>query len=210
KTSLVQRIAGDLLARRPIYRVMAPRDGAVSPGALEAALEQAVGGEGTAEEVLSRLPDDPVVVLDDLELWWERSDEGLASIAAVVDLLDRFGDRILFVLATSSPSFALINRLYPISDSALAVLECGPVHAEALRSVVMLRHGSTGLRFELGGKGEEQLSDLRLARLFSSHFDYAGGHLGAALRSWITHVRRVNGSTLHIEAPETERWELLD
>ncbi|HHH30885.1 MAG TPA: hypothetical protein ENK57_21425 [Polyangiaceae bacterium] len=210
KTSLVQRITTELLGRRTIHRVMPPREGATDPEAFAEALTKAVRAEGTPDELLSRLPDGTVIVIDDVELWWERSADGLGSLLVVAELVKRFGDRILFVLALSTQAFGFINRYQPLGDDALAVLECTPLPAEDLKAIIMLRHGSTGLKFILDGKEEGELSDLKLARLFSRHFDYSGGHVGAALRSWITHVRKVGTSSLDVQSPNGARWELLD
>lgn len=210
KTSLIQRLATSVLARRPLHRVVAPRDGSTDPEVLASAIAKVVGDSGTAREVVGRLPDDTVLVFDDLELWWERSEDGLCAVEALVSLVEAFGDRILFVIAVSSKAFAFIDHYQPLADDALAVLECTPMPAEALKSICMLRHGSTGLELELDGKSEAQLTEWKLARLFSSHFDRCGGHIGSALRSWIACVRAVRGTTLVLEPPKAPRWELID
>ncbi len=210
KTSLIQKLATSLLARRPIHRVTPPHGGSTDPEVLAGALRKSVGASGSPEEVIGRLPDGTVLVLDDFELWWERSPEGLAAVEKIVSLIETFGDRILFLIAVSSQAFAFIDHFQPLADDSLALLECSPMPAEALKSICMLRHGSTGLDFELDGKLEEQLTEWKLARLFSGHFDCSGGYIGSALRSWISCVRKVRGDTLVIEAPEPQRWELID
>src|SRR5690606_35191275 len=119
-------------------------------------------------------------------------------------------ERTLFLLALSNHAFSFINRFRRLGDNALAVLECGPLPADDLKRIISLRHGSTGLKFALGERSEEQLSDWALARLFTSHFDYSRGYVGTALHSWIAHVRKVNDATLIIDAPQVKNWELLD
>jgi hypothetical protein len=110
----------------------------------------------------------------------------------------------------SSQAFAFIDHFHPLADDALAVLECTPMPAEDLKSICMLRHGSTGITFELDGKAEADLTEWKLARLFSSHFDQSFGYVGSALRTWIASVEKVKGSTLVIASPESPRWELID
>jgi hypothetical protein len=156
------------------------------------------------------MEDGTVIVVDDLELWWERSADGFGVVDHIAELVDEFGGRILFVIALSTQAFGFINRFRPIGDEALAVIECTPVPAEDLKSIIMLRHGSTGLKFSLDSKEESELSDLKLARLFSRHFDYSNGHVGAALRSWITHVEKVGSSVLEVQSPSSARWEVID
>ena len=83
--------------------------------------------------------------------------------------------------------------------------------AEELGEVIMLRHGSTGLKFELNGKDEDDLGNLKMARLFSRHFEYSGGSVGPALRSWITHIRtKAANAPLQLDMPNGAAWELLD
>jgi len=210
KTSLVQQITTEHLARRPIHRVMPRRGGSVDPAEFDSALRKAVGATGRIDKVLERLPDGAVIIIDDIELWWERTLPGMAVVDHITRLVEKHGHRVLFVLALNAQAFAFISRFRSLGDNALAVLECRPLPAEDLKSIVMLRHGSTGLHFELNGKAEHQLTQLKLARLFSGHFDYSGGHVGAALRSWVTHVRKVSASTLQVAAATASHWELVD
>ena len=150
------------------------------------------------------------MVIDDLELWWERSPEGLSVVDHVLGLMQRHGRRVLFVITLGDQTLGLLDRLRPVSDRALAVLRCAPLPAEALKTVVTVRHASTGAKFSLDGEAEDDLGELRLARLFSSFFDYSGGVVGAALRAWITHVDKASGDALSVRVPRAERWEVVD
>ena len=131
-------------------------------------------------------------------------------IDRILELVEANGRRCLFLISCGTYAFRLLDRLRPLSESALSIVPCGPMEAEALKRVVSLRHGSAGMKFELGDRHEEQLSQWALARLFSRHFDYAGGVVGVALRGWVASIREVQGSQIVIEAPERRGWEVLD
>ncbi len=210
KTALAQRITTDLFAGKEVVRVQPRPGGSVEVRAFEVALAKAADKRGSADEVLRALPDGSAVVLDDLELWWERSAAGLAVIDHVLGLMSRHGKRVLFVVTLGQQTLTLLDRLRALSDRALVVLRCGPLPTEALKTVVTVRHASTGAKFSLDEQSEDELGELRLARLFSSYFDYSGGVVGAALRAWITHVDKVSGDALSVRAPRAERWEVLD
>jgi len=210
KTALCQRITSDLDDRFNVYRVHAPAGGSADPAAFQRALQEATGLGSGYEELFRELPEPSAIVIDDLELWWERTADGLAVVDLILDLIEFHGHRCLFILTASTQSYAFISRLRPLPDRALAVLECGPLSAEALKSIVTLRHASTGMKFELGSKGEDQLTEWGRARLFSRHFDYSGGVVGAALRSWITHVERVGEDSLGIRIPTPPDASVLD
>lgn len=209
KSALLQRVV-DLLDRPQVYRIHARAGGSVEPSAFEAALAKAARTRGSAHEVLRSLPDGSAIVVDDLELWWERSPKGLAVIDLVAELLERHGRRHAFVLSAGEQALRFIDRFRSLSDQAIALVPCTPMPARALKTVVTLRHGSSGMKFSLGDKAEGDLSELALARLFSGHFDYSGGWVGPALRSWITHVEQVDGEALTVRPPRAERWEVLD
>src|SRR5690606_22189944 len=96
------------------------------------------------------------------------------------------------VLSVSRQALHLMDRFTGLSDLAQAVVECDPLTAEELEAVMLLRHSSTGLTYELDGTPEERLSQLGKARLFSRYFEYSGGVVGAALHAWLARVERVS------------------
>jgi amino acid transporter len=210
KTALTLRITSSDPARRQVFRLFPSRGGSTSLDHFGAALRQATGLEGPPERVLDELPDGSMLALDDFEMWWARDQGGLAVVDCVLSLIERFGKRILFVLTMSRQAYAFINRLRPLTTDAIAVIDCGPVPAAELRDIIMLRHASTGLRFELAGRGEEDLGKWRQARLFSAVFDATGGMVGPALRSWLAQVRTVSDGVLRLEASSRRGDDVID
>ncbi|TPV93941.1 MAG: amino acid permease [Myxococcales bacterium FL481] len=219
KSAMCQRIVAKLLGGARIARVDARRGGSIEPEHFASALIRAAGqdpGDPAAcdrhhvDLALRSLPEGSVVLIDDLELWWERSSPGLANIDELIRLITEHGRRVLFIVAMGSLPFRFVERFRQLSEYALAVIECGPVPARTLESIVRLRHGSTGLRYEFAGRSETELTKWRLARLFSAHFDYALGNVGAALRGWITHIERVQDDGLILRPPEPRAWDVLD
>lgn len=216
KSALIQKMSADLFERRRIIRVHAPPGGSIDQRAFTRSLKKALGpdfpesGNQSFTAALSALPRGSVLIFDDLNLWWERSDDGQRLVQQVLSAIKNHGNRVLFVIGLETQAFHFINRAAPISDAALALLECGPLPAESLRSIVTLRHSSTGLKYKWGKKDEDELGSIALARLFSQHFNHSGGSVGATLRSWVASIDRVRGETLEITVPQRKDWEALD
>jgi amino acid transporter len=208
KSALCLRVTSELGARARVCRVQARPGGSIDLDTFDAALARATSLDGASAG--GEIPDGATLVFDDVELWWERSPGGLAVLERIARLIDEQGHRCRFILCASRPALALIDRLQPLSDRALGVVDCAPMPALALKNVVTLRHASSGMKFELGSKGEDSLGELGLAQLFSRHFDYSSGWVGPALRSWLTHVARVKGDTLSVRRPERDHWEVID
>lgn len=210
KSAVIQHIASKLLDERPVYFVQAPRGGSVDPNRFERALATACGTPGTLEEVFALIPEQATIVVDDLELWWERSERGFAVIDRLSSLVQKHGSHILFVFGIGQHVLSAIAKVRRLEDAALSVIECDPLPAEALGKIIMLRHGSTGMKFELGGRSEDELSQWQLARIFSRHFQHSRGSVGAALISWLAHVDKATESKISIRSPELTNRDALD
>ncbi len=230
KSALCRKIIAGPLAKQKIFRVVPPAAGEIDVEVFRRMFAAAVESiEGTNEDgyagaavepgsvggrrdlsLLESVPQGSVIVLEDLELWWERSVRGWAVVDCVLGLIREASAHCLFVIEINSHAFTYINRFRPLSDTALAVLDCGPMPAESLKEIVMLRHGSTGMKLQLEGNGEDELAALDFARLFSRYFDYTGGHVGASLRAWVSNVSKVEKNLLHVQFPVIQAWDVLD
>lgn len=224
KSALWQRVAGRYLEGHQIFQVRPVPGGSADPAAMRLALLRAIAlspslatgrsdqavGSAQLNEAFARLPQRSVVVIDDLELWWERAENGNAAIDIVIDLISRHGDRCLFILCVNKFSFSLMQRMRPLAESAIGVVESGPMAAEDLKEVVGLRHGSTGVQYEVNGVEEEHLSAWASARLFASFFHYSRGLVGVALQAWISHVQRASKERIALSRPTLPQVEDLD
>lgn len=210
KTALARRLTSRALSQRPLFWIPPPDDGSIDPEAFRQRLSEVTNERGSAHDILTALPERSVVVFEDLELWWERGDHGLVVIDELLGLFEAHAGRILFLVELATHPFDMINRFRPLADHALSVISCGPLPAVALKDIVMLRHGSTGVTFELDGTEESDLSEWRLARLFSQHFSYSRGIVGAALTSWITHIERADAGRIVVRTPTRSDWQVLD
>jgi DNA-binding transcriptional ArsR family regulator/uncharacterized protein (UPF0335 family) len=210
KSAMSHKVAVSFFNADRIHHVNPPPGGSVEPAVFKRTLEEAVSYQGDYREIFQTLQEGSVVIFHDLELWWERSDEGLVVIDEILDLIDRFGSRCFFILNLDVHAMTFISRLRALADGALALVECGPFDAEALRDIISLRHRSTDLRFKLDGREEDNLSRWRQARLFAGNFDHSGGYVGGALQTWISHIDKVDKKSLFIRIPKAPRLEELD
>lgn len=209
KSALCRSIANAHFKRDRIHHVLPPPGGSIDPKVFAAAVESELGAQKDVNTIFANLPEGSVVVFHDLELWWQRSADGLAIIEQIQRLIEDHSGRCLIILNLGIRALRFIRRLLPLNDQALAIIECGPLEAKVLEQIVMLRHRSTGLSLRLGLREEEELSDWRLARLFARHFDFSGGIVGVALQSWITHIESVDKRTVEILTPGRTGSEVL-
>ena len=201
KSALAQMVVRTHIDHERIFRLVPPAGGSVDPAVFVERLQDALQVRGTLEEVLRTVPEGSALVLEDVELWWERSPDGLAVIDLLLDVIGRHGDRCLFLLELNTRAFRAIDRFRGLAQRALAVLECGPVDSRTLREMIELRHGSTGFAWELDRRPADTLSDWRRARFFAGHFDAARGLVGPALQGWLVYVTALEGEKLVMRQP---------
>ena len=192
-------------------RPAAPRAGPRSATALEAA----VGTAGTPAQVAARLEPGSVIVVDDLDLWWERRPGGLEAIDEILELVEATGDDVGFVLAGGDAATRVLGQLRPLDRVADTHVGCQPLTARQLDQVIMARHASTGLRLKLPRRRSIPLAQGGLgpwarARLFDAYFDYSAGNVGYALRAWVAHIDGFDDGQLAIRQPQLLDWDALD
>jgi amino acid transporter len=209
KSSLSTVIATEHARGGRVHHIYAPAGGTVDLEVFDRTMQVALRQQGTSDEGIAALPAGTALVLHDIEMWWERRPGGTLVLERLLQLIEDHGDRILFILNLNIHAFRFINRLLPLSDRALAVLECGPLDASDLRDAIIGRHTSTGLRFQLDGRDEHALGDWRRARLFSRYFDYARGSIGIALRAWMVQIQAFEDDVLVLQSPQAFDLEVF-
>ncbi|MEQ9367004.1 MAG: hypothetical protein RIF32_22410, partial [Leptospirales bacterium] len=143
-----------------------------------------------------------VCIVNDLELFWERSEKGLAAIDRLFERSRRAPGPMLFVVTVGASFFRYLRLVRPeLEDLALGVVPVGPMAADDLQALILARHKITGLRFDLNGVPEERVSPLALARHFHRIFESSGGRAGAALRTWLASARVCRDRRLELVTP---------
>jgi hypothetical protein len=210
KTPLTRMVVGRFFANAPAYHLFPPAAGSVDTGVFSTRLKEALQIDGDDQGMFEALPPGAVLVLHDLELWWERTPQGMAVLDRIGGLIDRYGDRIFFLVNAASQSFRLIRRLKRMEDVFMRMVPCEPFDAQEIQAAGVQRHEAAGLGFSVDGREGRALSDWRLARLFGRYFDYAGGAVGTAFQGWIKGIERVEDNHLFLVPPDPPSLEVLE
>lgn len=210
KTALCRRIISTHTDARRVHRVVPPEGGTADLDLFRGVLLESLGGQGDPRHVIAELPRDSAILLPDLELWWERHPQGYEVIDEILRLIDGFSGHCLFVAHINTHAHRFLSRVRPLSRAFLETIACEPFDAEELQEAILVRHRSTGLRFELDGRHEEQLSDFTIARFFNALFEHSAGNIGAALRTWVACIEEVDGERLRLRRPDRPALAALE
>lgn len=210
KTVLSRQCATRHFKKDRIYTIQPPPAGSVQIEEWQAAVQKATGLHGTAAEIFRSIPHESVVIVNDLELWWERTNQGCAVLEEMMALIRSFGHKVFFILNGNRYAIQLINKIIPLSEYCISVVECQPFTARKLQHLIQSRHKSSGLSFVYKNTSEEQLPKIKTAALFNSFFTVSEGIPGVAMNFWLGCIRKVQDQTLYIEKPEIPDTESLN
>jgi hypothetical protein len=210
KTALCRNITSTHFDESNVINLFAPEDGCIDVGRFSALLAGALHSEGDYEQMFLTVPSGSAIVFHDLELWWERGRNGFAVIDEIIRLIDHFSDKCLFIVNCSTHSFRFINRVKSIDKAFVGIVHCEPFDAKELQDAILLRHRTTGLKFEFGRQEEDQISSYALAKLFTKYFDYSAGNIGIALQAWICSIEKYQEEILTIRSPRRPATAILN
>ncbi|MGB3590024.1 MAG: ATP-binding protein, partial [Tunicatimonas sp.] len=210
KTALSHRI-GKRFSRKDdrIVQVFPTRAGSIRMKDFVKELQRATGNTGTADQIIQRVPAGSTIIINDLEMWWERSAEGFKVVDEIVRLITKHSGHVLFIVNTNPFAYHLIDLVNPIADYFLNIIPYQSFGTEEIEQLILLRHWSGGLTFVLNERSEDSLSEWKKVQLFNAFFDYSGGNPGAALNAWLTAIEKKVDKEVYLKVPQVPDYEEL-
>ena len=213
KSSLSKKVAERFFSMEHIHSVQAPQDCSADADLFVLKLLDALNARNRrVEDVFRAMPAGKVIIIHDLGLWWERRPGGNVVVETILNLIDRFGNKCLFIINVNAYAFNLIDKQTKLSSYALATVQCEPFDARELKEMIMLRHQAGGLKFQIHKKEESRMSAWDFARLFNRLFDQSKGNPGLAARLWLSSIKKVSGKTIVLDTvklPDKNVFEVL-
>jgi hypothetical protein len=210
KTFFAQYFVNKHFPNANIYNLSPPYGGSIDLTLFKESLESTFEIQGSYYRIFNSLPSDAVLVIDDLSLWWEKSENGLAVITQIMALINKYSSQCLIVVNMSKPSFELINRLMRIEDYFIHIIELEPFNSEELQQIVMSRHQSSGMKLRLQNSLRDHLRPWDYARLFAKYFSYSKGNAGVVLNAWMANITDIDKNIITIKPPRIPDLSILE
>jgi len=179
------------------------------------ALQTATKTDGDYKTIFKSIKKNSIIVIEDLELWWEKTENGNKVITEIYQLIADYSKKVFFIISANTYSYRIINQLVPANYIFLDIIKCTPLNAKILQEIIMFRHESSGLEFSLIGKknnyiAQKEFTSLNYAKLFSKYFNYSNGNIGTALLNWVSNINEINKSELIMQNPKSINASVLD
>ncbi len=166
------------------------------------ALKKSFGTDRNIADYLDTQPSNKVIIIDDIELWWSRTDNGQEYLNRFLELINIYGKKFFFIVNCNTHAYNFLNSIYNFDDYFLGHVQCEPLEARELKDMIMLRHKAGGLKFELNKKNEDNFSEWDFAKLFNKYFELTRGNPGQTAKAWISNIKKINGDLLIIDLPK--------
>ncbi len=209
KTTLSRYAVNHLFKSQNIIWVNAPASGSTNPDDLLLELKKYIGGFNDFPDFFNNLPHETALVINDLELWWERRPDGGEVIEQLIELIKRYSQKVFFIININVFSYNLMRQLYPLNDYNLATVHCNPFNSQELQQMILQRHKSSGVSLIYRGKEEESISQLTYSVLFSRYFNLSEGIPGVAINLWKANIRSINNDSIEIKKPKKINHDIL-
>jgi len=160
--------------------------------------------------IFELLPQGSIIIFDDIELWWQRSENGLTILNSILRIISLFRNRIFFILNINTYAYKLIDKLIPLSSYLLGVIKINPMPVNSMKEMIMLRHQGAGLDLIYKNKKKDELSATKLADLYVKIYKFSNGNPGVALATWISSINKVDNNSLTIEPIEMPNIDFIN
>ncbi len=211
KTYLSYKLASLMNDKSKVYTIIPPERGSASLAIFKRSISEALEIEAqNCDEVLHKLEKGSVLIFEDMELWWRKSDDGFAVIDKIHDFIRNYSNRLHFVLIINKYTFDFIAHLRPVLDIYTHEVLLGPIDALSLEKMIWPRHLSGGLKINLKSKNQDNFHSWDFARLFSKYFRFSKGYPVAAMQAWINNIISVKDKSMEIKTPHAFNINLFD
>ncbi|MCD4737002.1 MAG: hypothetical protein K8R53_13235, partial [Bacteroidales bacterium] len=204
KTFFLQKMVGEIQdSYSNVYWIPTLYEGSANLEMFNKTVRDTLGITDDVSDPYTQIPDKSILIIEDLELWWEKSDAGLDIIKTIRELIGRFGNRTLIIASISEHTYKIVSRMTNIDNYFLSIVNMDPFDAEGLKEAVMRRHGTSTFKLRLDRKDKRIVSNWEIARLFSRYFSLSNGNVGVCLRNWLAGFRDTGEGYFLIDFPQS-------
>lgn len=204
RTAFSRFVAERFFDKSRIYHLNAVAGGCNDKKVFLNKLSERLGTSTDYDTLFKHLPVNSVVIINDLELWWEKGPEGMETVRQIFELINLYSKDCFFVVNCNVFAFRKISEEYGKTLPFLDTIKLKAFDRDMLLDAVLRRHRSTGMLFSMGDQNEDQLSVFNQERLADYLMQSSGGNIGLALHSWIAMIHSIKGSILNIELPDSQ------
>lgn len=163
---------------------------------IDKAFKDASGLNLPINEIINKIPKNSVIIIEDIELWWTRTEEGLNNALYLNNLIKKYSHKVLFILSCNIYSYQLLRKALNIDYNLLETIMLNPMKIQDIKKAIIERHKSGGLKYKWRGKPEEEMSKRKENQIIKRIASVSQGNIGTSLYTWLGNIQEVENNTL--------------
>ena len=124
----------------------------------------------------------PTVIIDDIELWYNREVSLASNIRALSKIIDRYSSKIFFVVTMSNWLQHKMNGVFGLDKVFQADINLDRMSLDEIRQVISIRQGAT--HKDLFNKEEKRITAAEFEKITKRLHQNVDGNVGDALSKW--------------------------
>ncbi|MCP4122057.1 MAG: amino acid permease [Bacteroidetes bacterium] len=200
--SLFSEVVAREVNQGNIIKIQPPLSGTTDSSVFNNILNAQIKSHRTNVFTLEDLPDGTIILLEDLELWWRRSQSGGKLIEAIVKLIDQYQFRFSFIINCNVYAYRIMESQGLLTFLSASRIYLSRFNQTQLQDVLLSRHETSGLKLTLEGKAQELISNKNMRKLMNKYARNSDGVVGIALHQWISNISGIKGDVLEIDFPK--------
>lgn len=210
KTFFAQYVSKKLYSETDVFYITPPPAGSADDLVFKESIEKSLKIKGSYNSIFQNLQKNRIIIIDDIELWWENTANGDKVIKTISNLIETYGEKCCFILTSNVFSFKTIDQNLGFGKHFSSIIELLPFKAKELKEIILSRHNSENLKFILNKKPQDKFKSRNYNRLFKEYFKYSKGNVGVALQAWIANIINFENESLIIKRPKLPDTSIID
>lgn len=185
-----------------VVKILPPSNGSVRVVDLVSTLQKQLKTSARGMRILNGFPKGTVFIFEDIELWWQRNNPGGNAIKFLVELVEENKSKYAFILNVNRFAFPIMEAQGLFDHLNASKVYLSNFTPNALRELLLKRHAAGGLRLELNGKSEQDISPKDMHKLMDRFLLTSRGIVGLALHQWINNIVDFQDDRVVMKFPE--------
>ena len=202
KTFFCYHVARTFFPNQQIFSVKSVTGGSASISKFETSFLNAIDMQNIPLfNAIKDIQKGSIFILDNIEQWWHRGDNGNIVIEEIINLINKYSNKYLFILNSNTEGFNTLNITTNIGQVIIGSINLLPFNAEELEMIILRRHKAGNIKMVINNKNEKFLRSWHYAKLFTQYYKLTDGNIKSALSTWIACIDKIDDDTLFVHQP---------
>ncbi len=142
---------------------------------------------GSIEQIITTLPPNSVVVIENIEAW-NNPAQNTNPVDIILQLIKQYSHSLRFIISINRYNIEYFNRWFDFGKYISDTVILQPLTREHIRQIILDRHLTGGIQLLYNNTIVEELSKKDERMLFGIIHKLSNGNIGIALQLWLSFI----------------------